>query len=76
MIRMVFKWTEEVEPPVTSISFVLMERGKKVWNNINGTDKVIVFCPYKQVEQDVDIANLPRSGEGRDMPQGPIRDVV
>lgn len=75
-VRIVFKWTEEVEPPVTSISFVFMEKMKKVWNNINGSDKVIVFCPYKQVDSNVDLSAMPKSGEGRDMPQGPIRDVV
>ena len=58
------------------MSFVFMEKAKKVWSNINGKDKVIVFCPYKEVAQNVDLSMLPKSGEGRDMPQGPIRDVV
>lgn len=61
---------------MTSMSFVFMEKAKKVWSNINGKDKVIVFCPYKEVAQNVDLSMLPKSGEGRDMPQGPIRDVV
>lgn len=63
-----FKWTEEVEPPVTSMSFVFMESQKKVWNSIKGKDKVIVFCPFKEIQQHVDLGSMPRSGEGRDMP--------
>ena len=71
-----FKWTDEVEPPVSSMSFVFMEKAKQVWSNIDGKDKVIVFCPYKQVEKHVDLSMMPKSGEGRDMPQGPMRDIV
>lgn len=37
-ITIVVKWVEEVDQPVTSISFVLTERNKQCWHRIGGTD--------------------------------------
>lgn len=73
---MVFKWVEEIEPPVTSISFVLKEQKKEVWHSIGGKDRVVVFCPNMATEQDQDTLAMPRSGVGRDMPHGLIGEAV
>lgn len=44
-LQIVIKWRHEVEPPVTSISFVINEKKKNQWTSLDGRDKVIVFCP-------------------------------
>lgn len=45
VITVVIKWVEDVDQPINSISFVVMEPGKKCWHNIDGSDKCITFCP-------------------------------
>ena len=47
----VIKWVEEIDQPITSISFVLTEKNKNIWHNPDGQDQVIVFCPNPQAEE-------------------------
>jgi hypothetical protein len=44
-INFIIKWIEEVEPPIHSLSFVILEKNKNLWHNVDGSDQTIVFCP-------------------------------
>ena len=45
-MTIVIKWVEEVDQPVTSLSYVLTEKNKNVWHKPGGIDQTIVLCPY------------------------------
>ena len=49
-MRIQISWVEEVDQPVTSISFVLTEKNKNVWHSLGGKDSVIAFCPNPEPE--------------------------
>ncbi len=54
-ITLVFQWIQEIDKPITSISFVLCEKNKKKWHSPGGKDNVLVFHP--NIEED-DIQKL------------------
>jgi len=52
MITIVIKWVEEIDQPITSISFVLTEKNKKVWHSPGGKDRVVIFSPHVAAEHE------------------------
>lgn len=60
-INIKIQWIADVDPPVTSISFVLTEKGKNVWHSPGGKDSVIAFCPNPEPE----IANVEGGPKGK-----------
>ena len=65
-ISITIQWSAG-EPPIKSMSFVLMERNKNIWHSINGTDQKIIMAPDKFQGHD---------GQFIGVPKGPIGDIV
>ena len=59
------QWVEEVDQPVTSISFVLTERNKQCWHRIDGADQVIVFRPGSEPDTHSGGPRFPGAPRGK-----------
>jgi len=56
-------WLEEIDLPVTSMSFVLMEKNKNCWHAIGGKDQHILFRPNcEPANKGMNVVGLPKSG--------------
>ena len=58
-----FEWVEGQDPPITSMSFVMVEKNeekdKNKWNNIHGKDGVIIFEPFEVAEPETEVFEPP-----------------
>lgn len=72
MITIVIKWVEEIDQPITSISFVLTEKNKKVWHSPGGKDRVVIFSPHVAAEHEGPSNVLAVPG----LPQGKVGEAV
>jgi hypothetical protein len=58
-----FEWVEGQDPPITSMSFIMVEKNeekdKNKWNNIHGKDGVIIFEPFEVAEPETEVVESP-----------------
>jgi len=73
MITIVIKWVEEIDQPITSISFVLTEKNKKVWHSPGGKDRVVIFSPHVAAAEASGLENI---GDISGIPRGKIGEAV
>lgn len=69
MITIVIKWVEQIDQPITSISFVLTEKNKNIWHSPGGKDRVVIFSPNAAAENSgpenvLEIPGIPRGKIG------------